>query len=857
MRQLLDAEPATDVRARPVRKHEQDLKTCRRAREHLEEITRQRIEPVAVLEHHDDRLRARPGAQVFDQQSFERGLAQLRIERRREIVVGNGQVEQPAEQRRPGHEAGVDRREFGLQRADLRSLGQVVVKAKQRRPDRAPDEIAGVRTVRLALADGDDTAPPRSDPGEFGRQTRLPHARLGRDADDAAATSERLVELRTDRVEFRPAADDREVGAGRRARCVPLRAGQRKHGHRLGLALDRHRGQRVPVEHVAGGAPHRFGDIDLARRRIRHQPRREVDGIAETGERLPAPVAVRAAAQPSVRDPDLDARRRRRRFEVAQLERCGCCARRVVLVRLRRAEHRRQIRALVAERQVQQVAAIRGQNALHMPDEIVEFRDRVFIVVEVDAFEADEHRVRRPQLRQKLAAPGGQPLVDHRQQPLPDDRLRQRILVGRRRCVRHVHHHVIDDTDFTAGLAVDPALANPDPVAEGIQRRPVEHDLGTLGQLFGRGERIDEPPPEDVDQLDVRVAHQESPGRPNGDGGLHREANACAGRRDHLADFAHLLLHRERAGGGARAVVAIDPAGDRIAAEVDDVAAETLESGDKRVEEPVEVGGQLLGAALRAELVRQRFGQRREARDVREQRSTANAVGYRDPRGERVPAVAGDVGLQVVGCGRRSRRRVPCNALCLGHVRPSATDVGDTVDHRSRRPPIPRSRGQPGAKDPMDTWPTLIVDYTGGGAKNMSQTGSHARCGCRLWLRQTLCPRRAPLPLQPACTRVAAGSEAREGCHPRCAQARHPIDQMRLAWCRSRRDAWRVRLKARSHSGLVLVAPSHIQDTVATNSQRWAASRTVSRQRLKHATFESPGGEMVHTHGKSFRSTSS
>jgi hypothetical protein len=57
-------------------------------------------------------------------------------------------------------------------------------------------------------------------------------------------------------------------------------------------------------------------------------------------------------------------------------------------------------------------------------------------------------------------------------------------------------------------------------------------------------------------------------------------------------------LHFERAGGSAGAVVAVEPAGDRIAAEVDDVTAETLDQSDQGVEHPIQVGGQLLGAAL-------------------------------------------------------------------------------------------------------------------------------------------------------------------------------------------------------------------------------------------------------------------
>ena len=90
--------------------------------------------------------------------------------------------------------------------------------------------------------------------------------------------------------------------------------------------------------------------------------------------------------------------------ELAQLERGRGGARGVVLVRERRAEHRAQVRALVAERQVEQVAAVRREDPLRAADEVVELRDRVVVVVVVDAAEADEQRIRRPQLGQELAA---------------------------------------------------------------------------------------------------------------------------------------------------------------------------------------------------------------------------------------------------------------------------------------------------------------------------------------------------------------------------------------------------------------------------------------------------------------------
>ena len=80
--------------------------------------------------------------------------------------------------------------------------------------------------------------------------------------------------------------------------------------------------------------------------------------IAEAHERAPHHVPVGAAAQATVRDPDLDLASGGRALELEDLERrCGR-ARRVVLVRERRAEDRVEVGALVAERELQEVAAV-------------------------------------------------------------------------------------------------------------------------------------------------------------------------------------------------------------------------------------------------------------------------------------------------------------------------------------------------------------------------------------------------------------------------------------------------------------------------------------------------------------------
>ena len=302
-----------------------------------------------------------------------------------------------------------------------------------------------------------------------------------------------------------------------------------------------------------------------------------------------------------------------------------------------------------------------------MPDEIVELADRVVVVVVVDAAEAHAEGVRRPQLGEKLAAPGAEALEHRGQHPLLDH-------FGRKRRVERRHRRVGDrraqpqhDAVGTAIRLGDPRLADLDLVAERLQRRAVEHDLALLRVELGGRKVVDELPGQHVDQLDVGVADDEALGRPDRDADLQRESHARSGGGDHLVQFRHRVLHREGAGDGARAVVTVEPAGDGVAAEVDDVPAVAVEFGNEGVEDPVQVRRQHFGAALRSEFVGQCLGQRREAGDVREQRRTVHGMRDRRPRREREPAVAGDVGIGVVEAGIPRCRLVRRISLCVGH----------------------------------------------------------------------------------------------------------------------------------------------------------------------------------------------
>ena len=127
-----------------------------------------------------------------------------------------------------------------------------------------------------------------------------------------------------------------------------------------------------------------------------------------------------------------------------------------------------------------------------------------------------------------------------------------------------------------------------------------------------------------------------------------------------VPDTLHHVLHRQAAGRGAGPVVTVEPARDGVTAEVDDLAAETIERADQGVEDPVEVGGQLFGAALWAELGGEDFGDGREAGDVGEHGGTVDAVGELATFVQRPAAISRHVGLGVVaGRGLSGRRQTP------------------------------------------------------------------------------------------------------------------------------------------------------------------------------------------------------
>ena len=140
-------------------------------------------------------------------------------------------------------------------------------------------------------------------------------------------------------------------------------------------------------------------------------------------------------------------------------------------------------------------------------------------------------------------------------------------------------HVLVEGADASDALAVfvGSELGDLDPIPEGLERRAPENHLARLRQLLHGGELVDEPAGEDVDELDLRVADHEAACGSDHDRDLHPQLNARPAGRDDLPDARDGLLHREGTRDGTRAVVAVQPARDRVAAEVDDVAAVAVE----------------------------------------------------------------------------------------------------------------------------------------------------------------------------------------------------------------------------------------------------------------------------------------
>ena len=212
------------------RRGRQDRQVGRRPAEDLEQVARQRVDPVAVLEHEDRPAPRRDRAPQDDRAAGPRATPSgaSRPSPRSATCPGSRRPTTAPSERRALDELRVDRRE---RRPDPVAPGRASASssssAEQAAPDLAPDEVARVRAERLALAERDEEAAPARDPDELRDQPRLAHAGVGRDADDPPVAGDRqLAAPSSRRGQLVAPADEVELVAGLAARRALERAGQ-------------------------------------------------------------------------------------------------------------------------------------------------------------------------------------------------------------------------------------------------------------------------------------------------------------------------------------------------------------------------------------------------------------------------------------------------------------------------------------------------------------------------------------------------------------------------------------------------------------------------------------------------------
>ena len=98
------------------------------------------------------------------------------------------------------------------------------------------------------------------------------------------------------------------------------------------------------------------------------------------------------------------------------------------------------------------------------------------------------------------------------------------------------------------------------------------------------------------------IADEEAPDGTRGDRDLHAQGNGATGVRPDFGELSHGRLHRQGGSGGAAAIVAVQPAGDRVTAEADHAATIPVQFSDQRVVDPIQVIGEFFGAPSGAQL---------------------------------------------------------------------------------------------------------------------------------------------------------------------------------------------------------------------------------------------------------------
>ena len=215
VRKLGEAETAARlaVRGRAIGDHDQHAQRPGRTRKDLEQIPRERIDPVAVLEHENDRLLGRARTQAIHQQRLEGRLANLSLERPRQLVVRDRDPQHRPEQRSTRNERGIDSRQLTLDRLPLLRLQLPIPDPEQRPPDLLPHAIARARTEGSGLTESHHNTALARPANELGHKTRLPHTRISRDPHHRPLRLLRPPQRRIQRRQLPLAPDNRELVA--------------------------------------------------------------------------------------------------------------------------------------------------------------------------------------------------------------------------------------------------------------------------------------------------------------------------------------------------------------------------------------------------------------------------------------------------------------------------------------------------------------------------------------------------------------------------------------------------------------------------------------------------------------------
>jgi len=164
--------------------------------------------------------------------------------------------------------------------------------------------------------------------------------------------------------------------------------------------------------------------------------------------------------------------------------------------------------------------------------------------------------------------------------------------------------------------------------------------------VFAGGHPIQGRACQHVDVLDFWIAYPEAAHRAGGHCCLHSQGYCPAARGLDDGKLLHGFLHGQATGRRTQSAVAVEPAGDSVAAERDHATAIVVHLDDQRIKDAVELPGQFVGTTPRPELAQQGLGQRRKARDVGKQRRATHAVRHVLTCCHGVATVYGNIGLQ-------------------------------------------------------------------------------------------------------------------------------------------------------------------------------------------------------------------